>query len=173
MNHALADPRPGPRCSSCCSIRCGSRQGGWLKVWDYDHQLAQQKEATRKLEVRNGGLDAEVRDPQAGLQAIEERARFELGMIRRTRYSCRFRRRRGRGGEARCAAAGSGGEEAGAVRKGPRKTRSSKAAVAAFRFSVPCSIASSESACRRRLAIVRAIARISVLASFLCVRRSG
>ena len=57
-------------------------KGGWLKVWDYDRQLAQQKEANRKLEVRNGGLDAEVRDLKQGYEAIEERARFELGMIR-------------------------------------------------------------------------------------------
>ena len=57
-------------------------KGGWLKVWDYDRQLAQQKEANRKLETRNGGLDAEVRDLKQGYEAIEERARFELGMIK-------------------------------------------------------------------------------------------
>ena len=57
-------------------------KGGWLKVWDVDRQLQQQKEANRKLEVRNGGLDAEVRDLKQGYDAIEERARFELGMIR-------------------------------------------------------------------------------------------
>lgn len=57
-------------------------KGGWLKVWDYDRQLTQQKEANRKLEVRNGGLDAEVRDLKQGYEAIEERARFELGMIK-------------------------------------------------------------------------------------------
>ena len=57
-------------------------KGGWLKVWDYDRQLEQQKEVTRKLEIRNAGLDAEVRDLKQGYDAIEERARFELGMIR-------------------------------------------------------------------------------------------
>lgn len=57
-------------------------KGGWLKVWDYDRQLTQQKDANRKLEVRNGGLDAEVRDLKQGYEAIEERARFELGMIK-------------------------------------------------------------------------------------------
>ena len=57
-------------------------KGGWLKVWDYDRQLQQQKEVTKKLEIRNAGLDAEVRDLKQGYDAIEERARFELGMIR-------------------------------------------------------------------------------------------
>ena len=57
-------------------------KGGWLKVWDYDRQLQQQKEVTRKLEIRNAGLDAEVRDLKQGYDAIEERARFDLGMIK-------------------------------------------------------------------------------------------
>jgi cell division protein FtsB len=57
-------------------------KGGWLRVWEYDRQLQQQKEVTRKLEIRNAGLDAEVRDLKQGYDAIEERARFELGMIR-------------------------------------------------------------------------------------------
>ncbi len=57
-------------------------KGGWLKVWEYDRQLQQQKEVTKTLEIRNAGLDAEVRDLKQGYDAIEERARFELGMIR-------------------------------------------------------------------------------------------
>ncbi len=57
-------------------------KGGWLKVWDVDQQLQAQKEENRKLEVRNAGLDAEVRDLKQGYDAIEELARFELGMIR-------------------------------------------------------------------------------------------
>lgn len=57
-------------------------KGGWLRVWDVDRQLQQQKDANRKLEVRNAGLDAEVRDLKQGYDAIEERARFELGMVK-------------------------------------------------------------------------------------------
>ena len=57
-------------------------KGGWLKVWEYDRQLQQQKEVTKTLEIRNAGLDAEVRDLKQGYDAIEERARFELGMIK-------------------------------------------------------------------------------------------
>ncbi|HRE15922.1 MAG TPA: cell division protein FtsB [Rhodocyclaceae bacterium] len=57
-------------------------KGGWLKVWEYDRQVEAQKEVTKKLEIRNAGLDAEVRDLKQGYDAIEERARFELGMIK-------------------------------------------------------------------------------------------
>jgi cell division protein FtsB len=57
-------------------------KGGWLRVWDVEQQLQEQKDNNRKLEVRNAGLDAEVRDLKEGYDAIEERARFDLGMIR-------------------------------------------------------------------------------------------
>jgi len=57
-------------------------KGGWLKVWEYDRQVQVQKETNHQLEIRNAGLDAEVRDLKQGYDAIEERARFELGMIR-------------------------------------------------------------------------------------------
>lgn len=57
-------------------------KGGWFKVWEYERQLAQFKEANQKLEVRNSGLDAEVRDLKQGYDAIEERARYELGLIK-------------------------------------------------------------------------------------------
>ena len=57
-------------------------KGGWLRVWDAANQLEQQKEGNKKLEVRNDGLDAEVRDLKQGYDAIEERARYELGMIK-------------------------------------------------------------------------------------------
>ena len=57
-------------------------KGGWLRVWDYDRQLQAQREVNQKLEQRNAGLDAEVRDLKSGYEAIEERARYELGMIK-------------------------------------------------------------------------------------------
>ncbi len=57
-------------------------KGGWLRVWEVDRQLTLQREANRKLVVRNAGLDAEVRDLKTGYDAIEERARYELGMIK-------------------------------------------------------------------------------------------
>jgi cell division protein FtsB len=57
-------------------------KGGWLRVWEVDQQIQSQREINVKLTTRNGALDAEVRDLKQGLEAIEERARSELGMIR-------------------------------------------------------------------------------------------
>jgi cell division protein FtsB len=57
-------------------------KGGWLRVWEVDQQIATQRETNGKLKARNAALDAEVRDLKQGLEAIEERARSELGMIR-------------------------------------------------------------------------------------------
>lgn len=57
-------------------------KGGWLQVWQMDQQLEEQQEVNQKLELRNAGLDAEVRDLKNGYDAIEERARFELGLVK-------------------------------------------------------------------------------------------
>lgn len=57
-------------------------KGGWLRVWDMDRQLSEQREVNQKLEARNAGLDAEVRDLKTGFDAIEERARYELGLVK-------------------------------------------------------------------------------------------
>ena len=57
-------------------------KGGWLRVWNLDQQLQEQKEANARLRQRNGVLDAEVRDLKQGFEAIEERARYELGLIK-------------------------------------------------------------------------------------------
>src|SRR5512132_3050989 len=57
-------------------------KGGWLQVREYDRQLAEQREANAKLKARNDALDADVRDLKTGFEAIEERARGELGMIK-------------------------------------------------------------------------------------------
>ena len=57
-------------------------KGGWVRVWEYERQVQAQREVNQKLEQRNTELDAEVRDLKAGYEAIEERARYELGMIK-------------------------------------------------------------------------------------------
>src|SRR5688572_24571498 len=57
-------------------------KGSWLRVWEVDQQLRAQRDANQKLQTRNSALDAEVRDLKQGLEAIEERARSELGMVK-------------------------------------------------------------------------------------------
>jgi len=57
-------------------------KGSWLRVWEVDQHLKMQKETNQKLQTRNTSLDAEVRDLKQGYDAIEERARAELGMIK-------------------------------------------------------------------------------------------
>ena len=57
-------------------------KGSWLRVWEVDRQVALQRQTNAKLMARNGALDAEVRDLKQGMDAIEERARSELGMIK-------------------------------------------------------------------------------------------
>lgn len=57
-------------------------KGGWLRVRDVDRQIAAQREVNGKLKARNVALEAEVRDLKQGLEAIEERARSELGMVK-------------------------------------------------------------------------------------------
>jgi cell division protein FtsB len=57
-------------------------KGGWLRAWELDRQVSVQAARNTQLESRNGALAAEVRDLKQGTEAIEERARYELGMIR-------------------------------------------------------------------------------------------
>ena len=57
-------------------------KGGWFRAWDNGRQLEAQRAQNQMLEQRNAALDAEVRDLKSGLGAIEERARYELGLIK-------------------------------------------------------------------------------------------
>lgn len=57
-------------------------KGGWLRAWDMDRQLAAQRARNAQLEARNASLAAEVRDLKQGTEAVEERARHDLGMVR-------------------------------------------------------------------------------------------
>lgn len=58
-------------------------KGGWLRVWELDRQVSQVKANNDKLKERNGKLESEVQDLKNGTDAVEERARFELGMIKK------------------------------------------------------------------------------------------
>lgn len=57
-------------------------KGGWLRVWEVDRQLEAQRGRNGQLQVRNQSLEAEVLDLKQGVDALEERARYELGMIK-------------------------------------------------------------------------------------------
>lgn len=57
-------------------------KGGWLRVWELDRQHQAQLQGNQRLVDRNSALESEVRDLRLGMQAVEERARYELGMVR-------------------------------------------------------------------------------------------
>ena len=57
-------------------------KGGWMRVWEIDQQVKAQRHTNDGLRARNAALEAEVRDLKTGYDAIEERARSELGMIK-------------------------------------------------------------------------------------------
>jgi len=56
-------------------------EGGWLKVRERAINIDTQQSLNQRLLNRNAGLLAEVGDLKQGRDAIEERARNELGMI--------------------------------------------------------------------------------------------
>ncbi len=57
-------------------------KGGWLHAWRVERQLESQRAKNAMLEERNARLAAEVIDLKQGYDAIEGRARYDLGMIR-------------------------------------------------------------------------------------------
>ncbi len=56
--------------------------GGWRSVHRLEHQLAGQQRMNAQLKLRNEQYAGEVRDLEQGTAAIEERARYELGMVK-------------------------------------------------------------------------------------------
>lgn len=56
--------------------------GGWLKVWSMGKEIARQAAINAQLRDRNDTLSAEVQDLKQAHDAIEERARNELGMVK-------------------------------------------------------------------------------------------
>ncbi|MFL9925897.1 cell division protein FtsB [Herbaspirillum lusitanum] len=57
-------------------------KGGWLKVGDLDKQVQQARQKNDELKARNAKLQSEVEDLKESKGAVEERARYELGMIK-------------------------------------------------------------------------------------------
>lgn len=56
--------------------------GGLQDVWELERSLAARMQENARLRERNRALEAEVKDLKTGLEAYEERARLEMGMIR-------------------------------------------------------------------------------------------
>lgn len=57
-------------------------KGGWLRVYDLESQVAGAQQSAADRKARNAKLESEVIDLKTGTGAVEERARFELGMIK-------------------------------------------------------------------------------------------
>jgi len=57
--------------------------GSMASVWHLRDTISAQKAENGRLKARNDTLAAEVTDLKGGLSAIEERARSELGMIKK------------------------------------------------------------------------------------------
>ena len=58
-------------------------EGSLATVWRLEQKITKQKQENEKIHQRNESLVAEVNDLKKGDSAIEERARNELGMIKK------------------------------------------------------------------------------------------
>ncbi|MBU1192020.1 MAG: cell division protein FtsB [Gammaproteobacteria bacterium] len=56
--------------------------GSLAEVWHLHTAVGEQRLDNEQLAERNAALEAEVNDLKQGLDAVEERARSELGMIK-------------------------------------------------------------------------------------------
>lgn len=63
-------------------LRLWVGDGSLAEVWELRQVVAAQNAENLDMLERNKALEAEVRDLEKGMAAIEERARSELGMIR-------------------------------------------------------------------------------------------
>ena len=58
-------------------------EGSLAEVSNLKREIAEQHEELAALQERNRALQAEVDDLKRGLEAVEERARSELGMLKK------------------------------------------------------------------------------------------
>ena len=56
---------------------------GWARVTVLKQQLQEQEEKNKALLARNNAMDAEVHDLKTGTDALEDRARIEMRMIKK------------------------------------------------------------------------------------------
>ena len=57
--------------------------GGVMAYWQLERERAAYRQELTQLRERNRALEAEVLDLKQGLEAVEERARKELGMVKK------------------------------------------------------------------------------------------
>jgi cell division protein FtsB len=65
-------------------LKLWTSDGGLREVAELKARVEAQSAANAALAARNAALEAEVADLEDGLDAVEERARSELGMVKRT-----------------------------------------------------------------------------------------
>lgn len=63
-------------------VKLWTGQGGMREVWRLEQRVEEQKSENAKLKTRNETLSAEVEDLKHGDEAVEERARSELGLMK-------------------------------------------------------------------------------------------
>lgn len=63
-------------------VKLWAGQGGMAEVWRLGKAVAEQKAQNEQLKARNDALAAEVENLKTGDEAVEERARSELGLIK-------------------------------------------------------------------------------------------
>jgi cell division protein FtsB len=56
--------------------------GGLVELWNIHQEVEAQREENARLRERNEALNAQVLDLKQGLDAIEERAREDMGMVK-------------------------------------------------------------------------------------------
>lgn len=64
--------------------------GGWLRVHELEQQLTQQQKQNDDEKLRNERIAGEVQDLQNGTAAVEERARYEMGMVKDSEVFVQF-----------------------------------------------------------------------------------
>jgi cell division protein FtsB len=64
--------------------------GGWLRVHELQQQLVSQTKKNADLKLRNERVQGEVAYLQNGTAAVEERARYEMGMMKDSEVFVQF-----------------------------------------------------------------------------------
>ena len=79
----MDNPVPDLRPLLLLQIRLWMGEESMVAVWHLETAIDEQRLDNERLRQRNARLAAEVADLKDGLEAVEERARQELGMVGR------------------------------------------------------------------------------------------